>query len=167
MAILQISRIQLRRGLKEDLPQLAGAEMGWAVDTRELYIGNTTSNASPFPGESTRILTELDLQGQDFFIGNITLLSGAVNNVAVIIEPTLSSIIVNYSLVGATDQRTGSMKISSVGSTVVYEDDYVETGDLGITLTPNVTVTAGNVSLLYTSTATSNVQLYTNSIKFT
>ena len=35
-------RIQVRRGSKNAGPmhQLAGGEFGWAVDTRELYIGN-------------------------------------------------------------------------------------------------------------------------------
>ena len=42
MAIVQISRIQHRRGLDADLPNLASAELGWSVDTRKLYIGNGT-----------------------------------------------------------------------------------------------------------------------------
>ena len=43
MAIVSISRIQIRRGRKNQgsrLPQLAGGELGWAVDTQELFIGN-------------------------------------------------------------------------------------------------------------------------------
>lgn len=57
MAILQISRIQHRRGLKENLPQLAAAELGWAIDTRELFIGNgPTSEGAPIEG-NTQILT--------------------------------------------------------------------------------------------------------------
>ena len=48
MAIVQISRIQHRRGLKEELPQLAAGELGWAVDSQELYIGNgTTQEGAP------------------------------------------------------------------------------------------------------------------------
>jgi hypothetical protein len=43
MAIVQISRITQRKGLAEDLPQpLAGAELGWCTDTRQLFIGNGT-----------------------------------------------------------------------------------------------------------------------------
>ena len=42
MAVIQISRIQHRRGLESDLPNLASAELGWSVDTRKLYIGNGT-----------------------------------------------------------------------------------------------------------------------------
>lgn len=58
MAILQISRIQSRRGLQEDLPNpLASAELGWCLDTRRLYIGNgDTSEGAPQIG-NTEILT--------------------------------------------------------------------------------------------------------------
>ena len=58
MAIVQISQIQLRRGLQQDLPQLASAEMGWSLDTRRLFIGNgTTEEGAPTTGV-TEILTE-------------------------------------------------------------------------------------------------------------
>ena len=61
MAIVQISRIQIRRGQKNvgsGVPQLAGGELGWAVDTRELYIGNgSVSEGSPAVGNS-KVLTE-------------------------------------------------------------------------------------------------------------
>src|SRR6056300_810949 len=58
MAVVQISRIQHRQGLNENLPQLAGGEFGWSLDTRQLYIGNgTTANGAPVIG-NTEILTE-------------------------------------------------------------------------------------------------------------
>ena len=58
MAIVQISRIQQRKGLQIDLPQLAGGEMGWTVDERRLYIGNgTLTEGAPVIG-NTEILTE-------------------------------------------------------------------------------------------------------------
>lgn len=58
MAIIQISRIQHRRGLQENLPQLASAEFGWAFDSRKLYIGNgTIDEGAPSVGV-TEILTE-------------------------------------------------------------------------------------------------------------
>ena len=63
MAVVQISRIQVRRGQKNigsGLPQLASGELGWAVDTRELYIGNgAVSEGAPAVG-NTKILTEFD-----------------------------------------------------------------------------------------------------------
>jgi len=58
MAIVQISQITNRLGLNTDLPQLAGAELGWSTDTRQLYIGNgTLEQGAPVIG-NTEILTE-------------------------------------------------------------------------------------------------------------
>jgi glucan 1,3-beta-glucosidase len=58
MAIVQISQMQIRRGLNQDLPQLASAEMGWSIDTQQLYIGNgTTAEGAPSVGV-TQILTQ-------------------------------------------------------------------------------------------------------------
>lgn len=58
MAIVQISQITNRLGLNIDLPQLAGAELGWSTDTRQLYIGNgTLEQGAPVIG-NTEILTE-------------------------------------------------------------------------------------------------------------
>jgi hypothetical protein len=58
MAIVQISRITQRKGLQEDLPQLAGAELGWSIDERRLFIGNgTLEEGAPVVG-NTEILTE-------------------------------------------------------------------------------------------------------------
>ena len=58
MAIVQISQITNRKGLDINLPQLAGAELGWSVDTRQLYIGNgTLEEGAPVIG-NTEILTE-------------------------------------------------------------------------------------------------------------
>ena len=59
MAIVQISRITQRKGLESDLPQpLAGAELGWAIDQRRLFIGNgTLEDGAPVVG-NTEVLTE-------------------------------------------------------------------------------------------------------------
>lgn len=58
MAIVQISQITNRKGLAENLPQLAGAEFGWSIDTRQLWIGNgTLQEGAPVIG-NTEILTE-------------------------------------------------------------------------------------------------------------
>jgi len=62
MAVVQISRIQLRRGKKNEsgLPQLASGELAWAIDTQELYIGNgAVSEGAPAVG-NTKVLTEND-----------------------------------------------------------------------------------------------------------
>jgi hypothetical protein len=57
LAITQISRIQLRRGLQENLPQLASGELGWSIDQRRLFIGNgDITEGAPQLG-NTEILT--------------------------------------------------------------------------------------------------------------
>ena len=64
MAVVQISRIQVRRGKANSgtgIPQLASGELAWALDTQELYIGNgAVAEGSPAVG-NTKVLTELDL----------------------------------------------------------------------------------------------------------
>ena len=58
MAIVNITRLQVRRGDRADLPQLASAELGWAIDTQQLFIGNgALAEGSPYVG-NTEILTE-------------------------------------------------------------------------------------------------------------
>ena len=39
MPIVQISRIQHRRGKRTDLPQLAAGELGYVIDEQRLFIG--------------------------------------------------------------------------------------------------------------------------------
>ncbi len=57
MPIVQISRIQHRRGKATDLPQLAAGELGWSVDDQKLYIGNgTVADGAPAVG-NTEVMT--------------------------------------------------------------------------------------------------------------
>ena len=107
MAIVQVSRITNRKGLQENLPQLAGAELGWAVDTRQLYIGNgTLEEGAPIIG-NTEILTEFS---------NIT---------------ELSSYIYQDSVVGYTAQ-TGATPSDPVVRTVQKKlDDFADIRDFG------------------------------------
>jgi len=63
VAVVQISKIQVRRGKKNSntgVPQLSSAEFAWAVDTQELFIGNgSVAEGSPEVG-NTKVLTEND-----------------------------------------------------------------------------------------------------------
>jgi hypothetical protein len=93
MAVTQISRIQHRRGLNQDLPQLAGAELGWSVDTRKLYIGNgTLEEGAPATG-ITEVLTQYTdlaaLIGSYTFKGNIT--EYTVQTGSSVLNPTVRS----------------------------------------------------------------------------
>lgn len=64
MAVVQISRIQIRRGRALEgtgFPQLASGELGWAIDTQELFIGNgSVAEGSPAVG-NTKVITDRDL----------------------------------------------------------------------------------------------------------
>ena len=64
MSIVTIAKIQVRRVKKNEgdgVPQLSSGEIGWALDARELYIGNgSIEEGAPEIG-NTRILTEYDL----------------------------------------------------------------------------------------------------------
>lgn len=53
MAVLTVAKIQHRRGIKADLPlSLYEGELGFCLDTRELFIGNSAAS-----GGNTQILT--------------------------------------------------------------------------------------------------------------
>ncbi len=107
MAIVQISRITNRKGLQENLPQLAGAELGWSVDERRLFIGNgTLQEGAPVIG-NTEILTEFS---------DITVLSSY----------TYEDIAVGYAA------QTGPTSSAPVVRTVQAKlDDFADVRDFG------------------------------------
>lgn len=83
MAVIQISKIQVRRGQKLSgigVPQLSSAEFAWAVDTQELFIGNgSIAEGAPEVG-NTKVLTEHDnllelISGYRFGSDNSVVLS--------------------------------------------------------------------------------------------
>jgi hypothetical protein len=86
VAIVSISRIQVRRGQKNTgsgVPQLAGGEFGWAVDAQELYIGNgSVAEGAPSVG-NTKVLTQHDnlfeLSSQ-YIYGNENLVQTGVSS---------------------------------------------------------------------------------------
>lgn len=97
MAVVQISRIQVRRGRAlqgTGIPQnLASGEFAWALDTQELYIGNgSVAEGAPAVGK-TKILTEaddlLELAGQYAYKRNDGIQTGA--SVGSPIERTIQS----------------------------------------------------------------------------
>lgn len=112
MAVTQISRIQHRRGLQQDLPQLAPAELGWSVDTQKLYIGNgTLEEGAPQTGV-TEILTSMSVTNLASLLGTYTFVGDVAGSAAQTgtsaINPTIRSYqgklddIVNIKDFGAT-----------------------------------------------------------------
>ena len=98
MAVTQISRIQHRRGLEQDLPQLASAELGWSLDTRKLYIGNgTLDEGAPTVGV-TRILTQHDIGDitSNLTFVNYTFKGNAAGYEAVTGASAITPVVRNY-----------------------------------------------------------------------
>jgi hypothetical protein len=178
MAVIQISKIQVRRGLQENLPQLGSGEMGWSIDERRLFIGNgTLSEGAPEIG-NTEILTIYSPIGAalaniaiiESNIANLTSRVSALEansattiytvtladntatatNTAVIFGSTSTNF--DYTISRANAFRSGTIISTQVNGTTVYQDDYSETADTGVTLS---LFAYGNAAVIrYTTTST-------------
>ena len=109
MAVIQISKIQVRRGLQENLPQLGSGEMGWSIDERRLFIGNgTLTEGAPEIG-NTEILTIYSpigaaLANIGIIESQITILQGNVANLnAAIGAPITSDLADNNSVASSAN----------------------------------------------------------------
>jgi hypothetical protein len=96
MAVVQISRIQVRRGKINSgtgLPQLASGELAWSIDSQELWIGNgAVSEGAPAVG-NTKIITQNDLSFNNNLLNLVqhlykandtTIQTGADSNIPVL-----------------------------------------------------------------------------------
>ena len=173
MAVIQISKIQVRRGLQENLPQLASGEMGWSIDERRLYIGNgTLVEGAPTVGV-TEILTEYSnvILTASSIAANIaiaalgdaateTLLNNTTANIGNISIPTVNSRIIDYNIVRGTNTRVGSIKVTNLAGSPVIEDDYTETANIGVALT--FIANSSNVTMSYTTSDSSGTNATLN-----
>jgi len=127
MPIVQISRIQHRRGKRTDLPQLAAGELGWVIDEQRLFIGNgTVSDGAPAVGN-----TEIMTSGSSAF-------TTALNH-------TYKGYLADSTPITTTQQRTLQKRL----------DDYVSVKDFGATgddSTADVTAIQNAIDELYTDT---------------
>lgn len=82
MAVIQVSSIQVRSGLQENLPALATGEFGWSVDTQRLFIGKgTLAEGAPMVGV-TEILTEYSVGLISELSSNVANLQAQVTSIA-------------------------------------------------------------------------------------
>lgn len=139
MAVVQISRIQVRRGQKNSnsgVPQLSSAEFAWAVDSQELYIGNgSVAEGAPYVG-NTKILTEHDnilelTAGYSFGQGDPAITRSIARSLQSKLDETVS--VVDYGAVpdGSTD--------CTLAFEAAFADlfDSVDTDNRKILLVPN------------------------------
>ena len=160
MAIVQISQIKHRRGTNENLPQLASAELGWSVDTQQLYIGNgTLEEGAPEIG-NTEILTVLSAaKGQIPGLpaaGTITMIDNTSADIATYnnLQAFYPGILWNYTIVRDTDVRNGYLRISQAQGVVAYDEEYTETNDIGVTFTVTGNVVSNTAVISYSTTST-------------
>jgi hypothetical protein len=182
MAVIQISKIQVRSGLQQDLPQLDTGEFGWSIDTRQLYIGNgTTAEGAPTPG-ITEILTEFsqgllstnisDLQSNVANLqANVTSINSLISGLGissvrladatssvttlpntVISLTSLKSNTIDYTITRGSTARVGTIKATQYLGTTVWEDDYSETANTGVILSFLTTGNVANLAFVTTST---------------
>jgi hypothetical protein len=127
MPIVQISRIQHRRGKRTDLPQLAAGELGWVIDEQRLFIGNgTVSDGAPAVGN-----TEIVTSGSSAF-------TTALNH-------TYKGYLASSTPITTSQARTLQKRL----------DDYVSVKDFGATgddSTADVTAIQNAIDELYTDT---------------
>jgi hypothetical protein len=162
VAIVQISQITNRKGLQENLPQLAGAELGWSVDERRLFIGNgTLEEGAPVVG-NTEILTEFS---ELIPPPTIAELLDNVSAPAIIFSEdvnTTKAFTVNYTIIRDTTYRTGTLSVAagSVSGNVAYNDNFVENATTGITLSVSQIDSTIYVNYISTSTGFSASMAY-------
>ena len=106
MAVVQISKIQIRRGLKNsntEVPQLSSAEFAWTLDTQELFIGNgAVADGAPYVG-NTKIITEHDnilalSSGYQFSANNSAITSSTSRSLQDKLDETVS--VLDFGAVG-------------------------------------------------------------------
>jgi len=144
MAVVSISRIQVRRGKAGEgtgLPQLASGEFGWAIDTQELYIGNgSTSEGAPAVG-NTQILTSntnvIELVGQYTYRADSNI-------------QTSETVPVERSIAERLDDRVSLRAFGGASQTEqlqkAFYELYLRGNDVGSTITP---ITNAEAPILY------------------
>lgn len=154
MAVTQISKIQVRRGRQENLPQLAAGELGWAIDTQQLYIGNGSfAEGSPSEG-NTEILTALSNGAGAYATASLTDNISTATEFHSFNKLTYPAGVLRYSIVRNGVYQTGEVRYAYNGSSVTVVSDESRTPSAGIGITITVTVSGELIIFKYTSTST-------------
>lgn len=182
MAVITVSKIQVRSGLQEDLPALDTGEFGWCVDTQRLFIGKgTLEEGAPTVGV-TEVLTEYsiglinnNIDTVNANIANLNLLvtsltnvvgnltpattklvdnTSSISNIGNIIVASSSSQFINYNITRNTAVRTGTIRVTNYLNNIAFEDNYTENVSTGTTLYFTGNTVTNAAVLGYTTTST-------------
>lgn len=157
MAITQISQIKLRRGLQQDLPQLASGEMGWSIDQRKLYIGNgTIAEGAPVEGH-TEVLTEFSiLDFTNGFSANIVALE---SNVSII----QGNIVTINAEIAALQSGTTTSNVATLADGVsgVITNTTANNGVITYTLSQGTSQRTGSIKFAFSNSTVLYDEEYT------
>jgi hypothetical protein len=169
MAVIQISRIQHRRGLESDLPNLASAELGWSVDTRKLYVGNgTIEEGAPSLGK-TEILTEysiIDLSsttnaGIAALRGNVAL-TGSGN--LAIVNGNLTSVTTRVSALEAGAQSYSTADLYAGASSAVLTRITTNNAVVSYTMGQGSSIRNGSIVISRSAGTVTYTEEYTETV---
>lgn len=113
------NKIQIRRGLKTNLPSLDVGEPALCTDTREVYIGNT--------GENVQLVSKEMLNG---ILGNYTLqipyavAEGSANSYAVTLSPEMKGYIEGVAVavkINVTNTAASTINICGLGAKSIMD----------------------------------------------
>lgn len=143
MAVIQISKIQLRRGREQEegIPQLSSGELAWAVDTQKLYIGNgAVSEGAPQVG-NTRILTENDnifelAQDYQYKEGTTAIQTGLLTNypVQLTLQQKLDETVSSQEYGIVPDASDQAAKIQNAIDNLFLNPSFIGRNDYKVTL---------------------------------
>ena len=108
----------------------------------------------------------LNMNGMKFstLSGPLTLLDNQTDVVLLTFPVnTFANFVIEYSIGRDGDNRTGRILIAANASGVGFDDSFVETNVLGVTLAARVV--SGNVELIYSTTSTGNSALFKHSTR--
>jgi len=165
MAIVQISKIQVRTGAESDLPQLDIGELGFATDTKNAYIGNDPLLDPPVGIQPT--LTQILTDSPNCHInasqltgiitvdtGNVRI-TGGINGYALTTDGTG-----NLSWSAMSGGGGGGGIGSSYNKQVLFNDSGALTGDIDLTYEKSTNTL--NVTNIITSNITGVLTVASN-----
>lgn len=194
MAVVEVAKLQVRSGLQENLPALDTGEFGWCVDTQRLFIGKgTLAEGAPEIGV-TEVLTEYSIAsiitGFDNLNANVANMAANVSyitsqignlvpvsvtlaanqtslaNIASLTIEPYGARDLNYRIVMNAQVRSGTISVvQTQGNLITWSDNFVESGETGVTLYWTGDTGAKTAVLGYKSTSalTGNLTYYLQS----
>lgn len=118
---MKVDKIQIKRGLKANLPNLDDAELGYCTDTKELYIGRGTTltpvRIGEFDDTALRNLINTLSNTVDTIKNTVSTQGTDINN----LKTGKVNIVTCTSLPSTTDANTWYLKIINSGTNIDVE----------------------------------------------